>query len=89
MILALFDRLLDETRRYFIPEEELLEQYHFPGSQEHKTEHLKLLASLAGLNTIFHNQVGKFIALQDIKAWLLNYLKFPSFSARDVYRETN
>jgi len=81
MILALFDQLLDETRRHFISEEELFEQYHFPGSQEHKTEHLKLLASLAGLNTLFHNQGGKFIALQDIKAWLLNHIQYANKDA--------
>ncbi len=80
-ILALFDQLLDEIRRHFISVEELLEQYHFPYSQEHKTEHLRLLASLSELNTFFHKQGSKFIALQDIKDWLLNHIQYANKDA--------
>jgi len=80
-ILALFDQLLDETRLHFVSEEELLERYQFPELLEHKAGHLKLLASLTELNTLFHKQGGKFIALQDIKAWILNHIQYANKDA--------
>lgn len=76
IILALFDQLLDETRGHFISEEALFEQYHLPEIQAHHTEHLHLLAALAELKALTHNQNGNFLALHDIKAWLLNHIKY-------------
>jgi hemerythrin len=40
------DRLIEFTRMHFFSEEQLLEQYLFPGLIEHRTEHQHILAQI-------------------------------------------
>ena len=40
----ILDRLIEFTRMHFWSEEQLMEQYSFPGLAEHRTEHQRILA---------------------------------------------
>ena len=40
------DRLIEFTRMHFWSEEQLLEQYNFPGIADHRSEHQRLLAQI-------------------------------------------
>jgi hemerythrin-like metal-binding protein len=38
------DRLIEFTRMHFCSEEKLMDQFEFPGREEHRTEHQRILA---------------------------------------------
>jgi hemerythrin-like metal-binding protein len=40
------DRLIEFTRMHFSSEEKLMDQYQFPGREEHYTEHQRILAQI-------------------------------------------
>jgi hemerythrin-like metal-binding protein len=40
---ALFQQLHEQTERHFAQENQLMQQYSFPGETEHKGEHLRVL----------------------------------------------
>ena len=42
----ILDRLIEFTRMHFWSEEQLMEQYHFPGCAEHRAEHQRILAQI-------------------------------------------
>ena len=45
-ISEVLDRLIEFTRMHFWSEEQLMEQYNFPGMAEHRSEHQRLLAQI-------------------------------------------
>jgi hemerythrin len=40
------DRLIEFTRMHFCSEEKLMDQYLFPGREEHRAEHQRILAQI-------------------------------------------
>jgi hemerythrin-like metal-binding protein len=45
-IFAVFNRLIEFTRLHFSSEEHLMEQCGYPGLEEHKAEHVRMLGQL-------------------------------------------
>jgi hemerythrin len=53
----ILDRLIEFTRMHFWSEEQLMEQYSFPGLAEHRAEHQRILAqTLQSAHRVQHGE---------------------------------
>ena len=62
------DRLIEFTRMHFWSEEQLLEQYGFPGLDEHRTEHQHILAQV--LQSSHRAQHGEQMQMRPLLCFL-------------------
>ncbi len=51
----LFAQLLEHTEQHFESEKQLMQQTHFPASQEHQGEHLRILGDLQRMTRTLQN----------------------------------
>jgi hemerythrin len=63
-ISELLDQYIEFTRMHFWSEEQLMEQTHFEGLEEHRIEHHKMLADL--LQTAHRLQYGEGVPLRQM-----------------------
>ena len=71
----LFDDLLSFTGFHFATEHRLMEQYGYVEIARHDGEHAMLVNEAEHLQTRL-SQGGELLALQSIKDWLLNHIKY-------------
>ena len=62
------DRLIEFTRMHFSSEEKLMDQYQFPGREEHHTEHQRILAQI--LQSSHRVQHGEQIQMRPLLRFL-------------------
>jgi hemerythrin len=80
--------LMDFARIHFSTEEDLFDKYSYPGSNEHKLEHLKLLEKAIKFNQRVQVEKGLQKELFEfLKEWLENHLKKYDFKYAKYFAE--
>jgi len=67
-VCEVLDRLIEFTRMHFSSEEKLLNQYLYPGREEHRTEHQRILAQI--LQTSHRVQHGEQMQMRPLLCFL-------------------
>lgn len=75
--LELLNRLLEFTRMHFWSEEQLMEQHGFPGLDEHREEHERLLAKMrAAVQRAHHGEELQLRPLLNfLRNWYLDHIE--------------
>lgn len=70
------ERLIEFTQMHFQSEEQLLRQHRFPGTEEHESEHHRLLAKLyTALDQVNREDVHLSAILEFLPAWYLDHVE--------------
>jgi len=72
-VVPLLEEVIASTRSHFQTEEELMEQYAYPGEDAHKAEHQRLVNEVTYLRGRF-TQGGELLVLQWLKDWFLTHI---------------
>jgi hemerythrin len=73
----LLNLLIEFTCMHFSNEERLMEQHDFPGLQEHRTEHRRLVARIqeSALRLQHGEPVGMTLLLGTLRSWFIDHIK--------------
>jgi len=68
---ALLSELLEHTRAHFSYEEQLMSQYNYPGYEEHKSQHGRLMQHIVSLTERYYNGelLLSFAVVLELKGW--------------------
>jgi hemerythrin len=73
---VMLNQLIGFARMHFASEEQLMEQYGFPGLEQHRAEHRRLLAQL--LESAHRVQHGQLVAvrplLEFLRDWFMEHM---------------
>jgi len=74
---GLLSRLLEHTQTHFAYEEELMSRYNYPGYDEHKSEHNRLMQHLTDLAERYSNGelLLSFAVALELKGWALVHIE--------------
>jgi hemerythrin len=69
--------LLDNSQAHFAYEEELMSRYNYPGYEEHKSEHNRLIQQLVDLTTRYHKGelLLSFAVALELKGWAVVHIE--------------
>ena len=71
LVSEVLDRLIEFTRMHFWSEEQLLEEYRFPGLAEHRKLHHTILAQI--LESAHRLQYGEGVEMQSLLCYLRDW----------------
>ena len=74
---GLLSQLLEHTRTHFAYEEQLMSQYNYPGYEDHKSEHNRLMQHLVGLAERYTNGelLLSFAVVLELKGWAVVHIE--------------
>jgi hemerythrin-like metal-binding protein len=76
LAIAVFTKLIHETRVHFVDEESILTQFNFPDSETHFAEHSDLIHEATEfLRNYEAGTLSALVLLNALKAWLINHIK--------------
>lgn len=71
-----FDALVDYTKTHFQREEALMEQYGYPGLEEHRQQHQQMVAKIAELQAAYQQDREGTIegTIRYLRTWLVKHI---------------
>jgi hemerythrin len=74
---SLLNRLIEFTCMHFSNEERLMEQHRFPGLQEHRAEHRRLVVHIqeSALRLQHGEAIGMAVLLGSLRTWFIDHIK--------------
>lgn len=74
--MAVFAKLIQETRNHFVDEESILTQFNFPDTETHFAEHSDLIQEATEFLRHYESgNLSALVLLNSLKGWLINHIK--------------